>query len=77
MNKIKWGVIGCGVIAPWHADSVAESEYADLVAVCDVDEEKGQAFAARYGDVAFYKDYVTMLRENAKLTQAYGPTLRV
>jgi predicted dehydrogenase len=41
MAKIKWGIIGCGVIAPHHADSVVDSEYAELAAVCDVDVEKG------------------------------------
>ena len=63
MGKIKWGIIGCGVIAPFHADSVAASEYADLVAVCDIDEDKGQAFAENYGGVAFYADYRQMLSE--------------
>jgi predicted dehydrogenase len=63
VDKIKWGIVGCGVIGPWHADSVVESEYADLVAVCDVDREKGLAFAERYGGVAFYEDYRQMLAE--------------
>jgi UDP-N-acetyl-2-amino-2-deoxyglucuronate dehydrogenase len=63
MAELKWGIIGCGVIAPWHADSVVDSAYADLVAVCDVDEEKGKAFAERYGGAAFYGDYRQMLRE--------------
>lgn len=63
MDKLKWGVIGCGVIAPWHADSVVTSEYADLHAVCDVDAAKGQAFAERFGGVALYTDYRQMLKE--------------
>lgn len=63
MKRFKWGIIGCGVIAPWHADSVVDSEYADLVAVCDVDEEKGKAFAERYGGIALYADYRQMLKE--------------
>jgi UDP-N-acetyl-2-amino-2-deoxyglucuronate dehydrogenase len=62
MSKIKWGIIGCGVIAPWHADSVVDSQYADLVAVCDIDEEKGKAFAQRY-EAAFYQDYQQMLTQ--------------
>jgi predicted dehydrogenase len=60
MDKLKWGIIGCGVIAPWHADSVVDSEHADLVAVCDVDVAKGEAFAAKYG-TSFYADYHAML----------------
>jgi predicted dehydrogenase len=61
-EKLRWGIIGCGVIAPWHADSVVDSEYADLVAVCDIDVPKGTAFAERYG-TAFYDDYMKMLEE--------------
>jgi UDP-N-acetyl-2-amino-2-deoxyglucuronate dehydrogenase len=63
MDKLRWGIIGCGVIAPWHADSVVTSAHADLAAVCDVDREKGRAFTERYGGVAFYEDYTEMLRE--------------
>jgi predicted dehydrogenase len=62
MGKLKWGIIGCGVIAPWHADSVVQSEYADLVAVCDVDAPKGEAFAEKY-ETSFYQDYRQMLAE--------------
>ncbi len=61
-EKLKWGIIGCGVIAPWHADSVVNSEYAELTAVCDVDVAKGEAFAGQYG-VAFYADYKEMLAQ--------------
>jgi len=59
-KKVKFGVIGCGVIAPNHADSIVASEYAELAAVCDTDEEKGKAFADKYG-VAFYRNYKEML----------------
>ena len=61
-KKLKWGIIGCGVIAPWHADSVVDCEMADLVAVCDIDEPKGKAFAQKYG-TTFYKDYKEMLAD--------------
>jgi predicted dehydrogenase len=63
MDKLKWGIIGCGVIAPWHADSVVASAHADLHAVCDIDAPKGEAFAERYGGVSFYEDYRQMLQQ--------------
>ncbi|MDF1514558.1 MAG: Gfo/Idh/MocA family oxidoreductase [Anaerolineae bacterium] len=59
-EKLRWGIVGCGVIAPWHADSVVASEWADLIAVCDIDEDKGQAFALRY-ETEFFADYQVML----------------
>lgn len=35
MYKIKVGVIGCGVIAPYHIKGIKEVPQAELVAVCD------------------------------------------
>ncbi len=74
MDKLKWGIIGCGVIAPWHADSVVESVHADLHAVCDVDTQKGQAFTERYGGVAFYKDYREMLKAGLDVVSICTPS---
>jgi UDP-N-acetyl-2-amino-2-deoxyglucuronate dehydrogenase len=64
-SPLRYGIIGCGVIAPWHAKSVRLAEGADLVAVCDVDESKTAKFAEEYGGQAF-TDYRKMLDE-AKL----------
>lgn len=63
VDKVKWGIIGTGVIAPNHADAIMASDYAELVAVCDVDEPKARAFAAKYGNPAVYTDYIEMLEK--------------
>lgn len=60
-EKVKWGIIGTGVIAPNHATAVTSSRYAELVAVCDVDVPKGKAFAEKWGGVAFFSDYKELL----------------
>jgi len=62
-EKVKWGIIGTGVIAPNHASAIAESPYAELVAVCDVDEAKARAFADKFGGAAVYTDYIEMLEK--------------
>ena len=58
-SKIKFGLIGCGRIANRHAEHI-ESK-AQLVAVCDIDEEKakimGEKYAARH-----YTSVVEMLK---------------
>ena len=57
-GRFGWGIVGCGVIAPWHRRPVERCAEAQVVAVCDIDEEKGRKFAAESGEgVAFYKDY--------------------
>lgn len=59
-GKLGWGIVGCGVIAPWHAESVKRCPDAELVAVSDYVESKGREFAEKYG-VAFHKDYRELL----------------
>lgn len=61
-KSLRYGIIGCGVIGPWHAKSVNLAEGADLVAVCDVDAEKAEKFAAEYGGKP-YTDYIKLLDE--------------
>ncbi len=49
MGKIGWGIIGCGNISGTHRNAIAESDAAELVACCDIIEEKGKAFAEEAG----------------------------
>lgn len=55
-------VIGCGVIAPNHIRALQENEQTELVAVCDVIEERARA-RAELGGCAYYTDYHQMLEE--------------
>jgi len=54
MNRQRIGVIGCGGIGTRHAGIYQEMEHADLAAVCDIDQERADAGAARFGVPAFY-----------------------
>src|SRR6266700_3557437 len=44
-----YGIIGCGVIAPFHARAVGELPNARLVAVADVVAERAERCAAEFG----------------------------
>ena len=44
-KKIRFAIIGCGRIAPKHAESIEALPEAELVAVCDIVPELAQAFA--------------------------------
>jgi predicted dehydrogenase len=48
-GKIGFGIIGCGVIGPWHAGAIARVENATLVAVCDEIEDRAKNLAEKYG----------------------------
>ena len=62
-KKIRFAIIGCGRIAPKHADSIVALPEAELVAVCDIVPELAQAFADKYGAEP-YTDYLEMLKRD-------------
>ncbi|HTI15855.1 MAG TPA: Gfo/Idh/MocA family oxidoreductase [Dictyobacter sp.] len=48
-EKLRFGIVGCGVIGPTHAAALASlSDDAVLVAAADIVPEKAQAFAEKY-----------------------------
>lgn len=59
MEKLKVAVIGCGNISVMHLDSIAAFEDVELVAVCDVKEERAVAASQKYGGKV-YTDYNAM-----------------
>lgn len=61
-NPLRYGIIGCGVIGPWHGRALGMSEGAELVAVCDIEEEKAKKFSEEFGGEV-YTDYKKMLSE--------------
>lgn len=63
MEKLKVGIIGCGNIFPMHAKSIEMTNMADVVAVCDIIEEKAKRRSASY-KCKYYTDYKKMISEN-------------
>ncbi len=63
---VGWGIIGCGVIGPWHAKAVQLVEGARMVACCDVIREMAEKCAEEFGDgdTAVYTDLEKMLADS-------------
>ncbi len=53
-KKVGWGIVGCGVIGPWHATAVKDAPSAKLVAVCDVVKARADALAKEHKCAATY-----------------------
>ncbi|MGD8241071.1 MAG: Gfo/Idh/MocA family oxidoreductase [Armatimonadota bacterium] len=65
MAGLGFGIIGCGVIGPLHAKGIEACSDADLVAVCDIVEEKAKGLADQYsGTPEVYTDYHEMLKRD-------------
>ncbi|NMB96305.1 MAG: Gfo/Idh/MocA family oxidoreductase [Clostridiaceae bacterium] len=48
MGRLKFGIIGCGLISNWHADAILRIEGAELAAATDVSEKSRKAFSEKY-----------------------------
>ena len=59
-TALRFGIIGCGRIAPRHAQSLQQVADAHLVAVADVKSSRAQHFAQEYS-AAPYTDYHELL----------------
>jgi predicted dehydrogenase len=62
-KEIGFGVIGCGVIAPFHIEGIQSSQGGKLIAVCDDVADKSKKMAEEY-KVDYYTDYHKMLERS-------------
>lgn len=60
-SPIRFGVIGCGRIAPNHGQSILDSPKAILVAAADVILERAKAYTRKFGGQP-YSDYAELLK---------------
>lgn len=51
-KKLRFAIIGCGKIAPRHAEQA--TKWGTLVAVCDIEKEKADTLAATFNTKAYY-----------------------
>lgn len=65
-RKVRFATIGCGRIFVNHSDAIKHAPHAELVAVCDVVEEKAKKAAEENGLSKWYTDIETML-ENEEI----------
>src|SRR2546425_3977054 len=52
-EKLRFGIVGCGVIGPVHAEAISSLLDAQLVAVIDLVPEKAQKLAEQYGATSY------------------------
>lgn len=64
MEKLRIAIIGTGSISNCHMTGYkAIPDKCEVVAVCDIDEEKVKKYAEQYGVPAYYTDYNEMLEK--------------
>ncbi len=61
-KKVKFAIIGCGRVAPKHAESLKKIAHVELTVVCDKNEDRAKSFAEKY-DCRYYTDYKELLKK--------------
>ena len=63
-DTIGYGIVGCGVIAPWHVESLKNHvKGARLLACCDEVRERAEQFARKYEIPRVYTDLEDLLAD--------------
>ncbi len=62
-NKLNFGILGCGMIANFHAKAIQSLDNAVLYGVADNDFNRAQGFAENYS-IKAYKTYEDMLSDS-------------
>ncbi|MDK2896502.1 MAG: hypothetical protein PWP04_622 [Candidatus Atribacteria bacterium] len=62
MEKIGFGIIGAGLWGESHARIYSSHPLSQLVAVCDLNQERAHHIAQKYGASQYYTDYQEMLQ---------------
>lgn len=61
-RELGFGLVGAGLIAPFHAKSLRDSKGGKLVAICDANPERAQKLAAGF-PAKVYTDLAEMLKD--------------
>ncbi len=65
MARMKVGIVGVGSIADLHARGYEKDDRAEIIAVCDRDEDRAIQRALDWGASSYYTDYEEMLANPA------------
>src|SRR5260370_13709660 len=74
MKKLRFGIVGCGVIGPYHAQAITSLPDAELVAVAELMPERAKKLAEKF-QVTPYADCQEMLaREQLDVADICTPS---
>lgn len=62
-NTLRFGIVGCGSIGPTHAAAVAQIGGTEVLAVADVQADRAQAMARKFGVPRVYASDVELIAD--------------
>ncbi|MBO0782789.1 MAG: Gfo/Idh/MocA family oxidoreductase, partial [Ktedonobacteraceae bacterium] len=73
-DKFRFGIIGCGVIGPTHADAIGSLPDAELVAVADTNPEKAHKLAEKHHVKAYTSAQEMLANEQLDVVDVCTPS---
>jgi len=64
VSKVRIGIVGVGLIGQTHLSNYAKIQDAEVVAVCDINEQAAQAVASQFGISDVYSDFRELLKRD-------------
>lgn len=71
---LRCGLIGCGRVAPRHAQSYRQLSETELVAVADIKPSRAEHFAQEYGATAYTDHHALLARDDIDLVSICVPS---
>ena len=65
MKKINVAIIGCGSISNMHTKNYLKNENVNVVAACDINMDRVQAYCEKYDIPKYYTDYKELLKDES------------
>ena len=62
-RKLRAGILGAGYISDFHVKAICKQDYAEVLGICDLNEQAARKLASNYGDIAVFNDLDKMLEE--------------
>ncbi len=62
-KKIRFGIVGCGLISDIHAGALASISKAELVGACDINPKRAEEFCEKYG-IKPYPSFEALLSDS-------------
>ncbi len=73
-EKLRFGIVGCGVIASTHAEAIASLPEAQLVAIADIVPECAQRLANKYGATGYTSIQAMLADETLDIVNVCTPS---
>ena len=64
MQTLKAAIVGAGIFGSFHARTLSEIPYVDIVAICDLNRERAETIAAEFHIPGVYTDHKKMFSES-------------